>query len=85
MTISELIINWTEEERKRHANLIKECLEREQLLNDLEARTEASEEDLARNWEHLFSGLTCLKGSLKRASHQMENIYFRWTNPQGKA
>jgi hypothetical protein len=85
MTISELIINWTERERKQHANLIMECLEREHLLSDLKGKTEAYEEDLVKTFENLFSGLTYLRGSVNKASSQMENIYFRWTNPQGNA
>ncbi len=85
MTISELIINWTEGERKQHANLIKECLEREQLLNDLSSKTEAMEEDLVKRFEHLFSGLMYLKGSMNKASDHMENIYLRWTSPQGNS
>jgi hypothetical protein len=85
MTISELINNWTEEERKQHANLIMECLQREQLINDLEARTGACGEDLAKNWEHLSSGLSRLWRNVNRTSGQMENIYLRWTNPQANA
>jgi len=85
MTISDLIIDWTEGERKQHANLIMECLEREQILNDLKGKTEAYEEDLVKTFEHLFSGLTYLRGCVNKASNHMENIHFRWTNPQGNA
>jgi hypothetical protein len=83
MTVSEIIVDWTEEERKKHRNLIMECLEREQRLNDLDAKIEASGEDLVKSWEHLISGLTYLRGNVNNASDRMENIYLRWTNPHG--
>ncbi len=85
MTISELIINWTEGERKQHANLITECLEREQHLKDLRSKTEGMEEDLLKRFEHLFSGLTHLERDINKASNKMENIYLCWAKPQGNS
>jgi hypothetical protein len=85
MTVSEIIINWTEEERKQHANLIMECLEREKLLNDLKGKIEASEKDLTKNLDQLLSGLSQLSQTVNKTSDQMENIYFHLVKAQGNA
>ena len=85
MTVSETIMNWTEEERKQHANLIMECLEREQLLNDLKGKMEASEKDLTKNLDQLLSGLSELSQTVNKTSDQMENIHFHLVKAQGNA
>ena len=85
MSVSELIMNWTEEERKQHTNLIMECLERERLLNDLKGKIEASEKDLIKNLDQLLSGLSQLSQSVNKTSDQMENIYLYLTKAQGNA
>jgi len=88
MSVSELIMNWTEEERKQHTNLIMECLERERLLNDLKGKIEASEKDLIKNLDRLLSGLSQLSQlsqSVNKTSDQMENIYLYLTKAQGNA
>jgi len=85
MTISELIINWTEEERKQHANLIMECLEREKLLKDLKGKIEASEKDLIKNLDQLLMGLSQLSQSADKISDQMQNIYLHMSKGQGNA
>ena len=85
MTVSEIIMNWTEEERKQHANLIMECLEREQLLNDLKGKIEASEKDLTKNLDQLLSGLSQLSQAVNKTADQMENIYFHLAKAQGNA
>ena len=85
MTVSEIIMNWTEEERKQHANLIMECLEREQLLNDLKGKIEASEKDLTKNLDQLLSGLGQLSQTVNKTSDQMENLYLHLVKAQGNA
>jgi len=85
MTVSETIMNWTEEERKQHANLIMECLEREQLLNDLKGKIEASEKDLTKNLDQLLSGLSQLSQTVNKTSDQMEDLYLHLVTAQGNA
>jgi phage shock protein A len=85
MTVSELIMNWTEEERKQHTNLIMECLEREQLLNDLKGKIEASEKDLIKIFDQLLSGLSQLSQSVNQIFDKMENIYLYLAKAQGNA
>ena len=85
MTVSETIMNWTEEERKQHANLIMECLEREQLLNDLKGKMEASEKDLTKNLDQLLSGLSQLSQTVNKTSDQMEDLYLHLVTAQGNA
>ena len=85
MTVSETIMNWTEEERKQQANLIMECLEREQLLNDLKGKIEASEKDLTKNLDQLLSGLSQLSQTVNKTSDQMEDLYLHLVTAQGNA
>lgn len=85
MTVSETIMNWTEEERKQQANLIMECLERERLLNDLKGKMEASEKDLTKNLDQLLSGLSQLSQTVNKTSDQMEDLYLHLVTAQGNA
>jgi len=85
MTVSETIMNWTEEERKQQANLIMECLERERLLNDLKGKMEASEKDLTKNLDQLLSGLSQLSQTVNKTSDQMEDLYLHLVKAQGNA
>jgi phage shock protein A len=78
-------MNWTEEERKQHTNLIMECLEREQLLNDLKGKIEASEKDLIKIFDQLLSGLSQLSQSVNQIFDKMENIYLYLAKAQGNA
>jgi hypothetical protein len=83
MTVSELIMNWTEEERRQHANLIIECLEREELLKDLKGKIEASEKGLIKNLEHLLTGLSQLSRDANKIADHIENIYLHLAKGQG--
>jgi hypothetical protein len=85
MTVSELINNWSEEERKQHEDLIMECLEREQLLNALKGRIEATEEALTKSLDQMLSGLSQLYLNIHKTSEQMENIYLHLAKAQGNA
>ena len=85
MRVSELIETWTEEERNQHSNLIKECLEREQFLNDLKGKIEASERDLTKNLDQLLSRLGQLSQTVNETADQMENIYLHLVKAQGNA
>ena len=85
MRVSDLIKTWTEEERNQHSNLIKECLAREQLLNDLKGKIEASEKDLTKNLDQLLSRLSQLSQSVNETADQMENIYLHLVKAQGNA
>ena len=85
MRVSELIMNWTEEERKQHADLIMECLEREQVLDGLKGKLEASEKELMKNLDQLLSGLSRLSQNVNQTADQMENIYLHLVKAQGNA
>ena len=85
MRVSELIMNWTEEERKQHADLIMECLEREQVLDGLKGKLEASEKELMKNLDQLLSGLSRLSQNVNQTADQMENIYLHLAKAQGNA
>jgi hypothetical protein len=85
MTVSELIMSWTEEERKQHADLIVECLEREKLLNDLKGKIEASEKDLTKNLDQLLTGLSQISQDVNKICDQMQDIYLHLAKGQGNA
>ncbi len=50
MKVSELIATWTEEERGQFADLIAECLQREQRLNLIGENMRSNEKELAKAW-----------------------------------
>jgi len=85
MTVLELIAGWTEDERKQHADLITECLKREQFLNSLRVKMKESEKELRSNLGHLLSGLTELRQTVNTNAEQIRDIYFRLARPQGNA
>ncbi len=85
MTVSELIANWTEEERKQHADLIVDCLKREQLLICLSGRIRASEEELKRRLDRLLSGLNQLAELINASEDRWQNIYLYLVKAKGNA
>ncbi len=84
MTVSELIANWTEEERKQHADLIAECLKREQFLNSLRGKIKASEEELKKSVEHLW-GLNHLIEIVNLNEDRWQTIYLHLAKGKGNA
>lgn len=85
MTVVELISNWTEEERRQHAALITECLQRELFLNDLRGRMSYVEKQLAQNLKSLSEGLDRLARNVDQHAHQMEDLYLRLVKPKAIA
>ena len=75
MKVLELPSRWSEEERKRHANLITECLNREKLLTGIEERSRGAEAELAKNLDLLLSGLRKLAQKINQNADQIEDIY----------
>jgi hypothetical protein len=84
MTVAELIANWTEEERKQHADLIAECLKREQFLNSLRERIQASEEELKKSVEHLW-GLNHLIEIVNLNEDRWRTLYLYLAKGKGNA
>ncbi len=85
MTVLELISSWTEDERTQHAELIVECLKREELLNDLRGKMRRSEVELDQNLDRLLSGLSDLASSVNANADQIGNLYLRLVKAQGNA
>jgi hypothetical protein len=85
MTVLELISSWTEEERRQHADLIEECLKREEELNDLRVEIRRAEAELDLNLDRLLLGLSDLALSVNTNADQIGNLYLRLVKPQGNA
>lgn len=85
MMVSELIANWTEEERKQHADLIVDCLKREQFLVGLSGRIRASEEELKKSLDRLLSGLNNLAEIINANEDQWQNVYLYLAKGKGNA
>jgi hypothetical protein len=85
MTVLELISRWTEDERRQHADLIEECLKREEGLSELRGKIRKSEEELGQNLDRLLSGLSDLAQAVNTNADHIGNIYLRLVRPQGNA
>jgi hypothetical protein len=85
MTVLEIISKWTEEERRQHADLIMECLDREQLLNGLKGRIRKSEIELTENLDALFLNLRKLARTVDVTADQIQDIYFYLAKGKGNA
>ncbi len=85
MTVLELISRWSEEERRNHAVLIEECLNREKLLTGIEEKSLGAEAGLAKNLDLLLSGLRRLSRRINQNADQMEEIYLRMAKGKGNA
>jgi hypothetical protein len=85
MTVLELISGWTEDERRQHADLIEECLKREEELNGLRVKIRRSEAELDRNLDRLLSGLSDLAQAVNTNADHIGNIYLRLVTSQGNA
>ena len=85
MTVLELISRWTEDERRQHADLIAECLKREEDLSEFRGKIRKSEEELDQNLGRLLSGLSDLASSVNANADQIGNLYLRLVKAQGNA
>jgi hypothetical protein len=85
MTVLELISGWTEDERRQHEELIGECLNREEVLNDLRGKIRRSENELDQTLDRLLSGLSDLAQVVNTNVDQIGNIYLRLVKAQGNA
>jgi hypothetical protein len=75
MTVLELISRWTPEERKRHMDLIRECLERERFLVENKRSLKRSEGELEQSLDLLLSRINNLAQTAKKNADQILNIY----------
>jgi len=85
MTVLELIAGWTEDERKQHADLISECLRREQFLSGLRMKIKESEQELKSSLDHLLSELINLRQTVNINADQIRDVYLRLAKAQGNA
>ena len=85
MTVLELVSRWSEDERKRHADLIRECLNREKFLARIAERSRGSERDLAENLDLLLSRLRQLNRIMNQKAGQIDDIYLRMAKGKGTA
>jgi hypothetical protein len=85
MTVLKLVSRWSEEERKDHADLIAECLNREKFLTDIKERFRGSERELAENLDLLLAQLRKLNRIVNQNSSQIDDIYLRVSKGQGNA
>ena len=70
MTVLELISTWTEEERGQHADLIAECLDREQMLNRIRGNRNNLVGDLDESLDRFACGLTRLAQTVTQKASQ---------------
>lgn len=85
MTVSELIATWTEEKRKQFADLIAECLQREQRLNLIRATMRSNEKELGKSTDYLISRLSQLSQGVQACNVYLQEIYLRVAKPKGSA
>jgi len=72
MTVLELISTWTEEEREQHADLIAECLDREEMLDRIRGNRGKLVEELARSLDRFACGLTRLTQTVNQKASQLQ-------------
>ena len=85
MTVAELIATWTEEEREQFADLVAECLQREQKLNLIRATMRSNEKELSKSTDHLISRLTQLSQGVQACNVYLQDLYLRVAKPKGSA
>ena len=85
VTVSEMIAGWTEEEREFFADLIAECMKREQFLNFLRGEMGKSEEELQKSLGQLVVGIKKLAYSVKYNLDQVQEIYLKLAKEKGTA
>jgi chromosome segregation ATPase len=77
-TVDELISEWTEEEREKLKDLIKECRERERRLIE---NSTACKENLTKMTEYLgalFLDLCALTNKAEKLEDELSGIYLNW-------
>jgi hypothetical protein len=85
VTVSEIIAAWTPEEREQFAELIAECMKREQFLNFLRVEMGKSEEELEKSLGQLIVGIDKLNFSVKYNLDQVQDIYLKLAKEKGTA
>ncbi|HSR13020.1 MAG TPA: hypothetical protein VLS90_16360 [Thermodesulfobacteriota bacterium] len=85
MTVNELIMSWTDEERRNHAELIDECLQREKLLLGIRGRIEAAEKELDQTLDRMVTNLTALAKIVEHNKDQLETTYLHLAAAKGNA
>ncbi len=85
MTVAELISNWTEEERKRHAALIEECLQREKFLLDVHRELRAAEKEMDKTLDTLLMSLSDLAHAVNEKRDQVQTLYLLLAKGEGNA
>ena len=85
MTVAELIATWTEEEREHFADLISECLQREQRLNLIRKSMRNNEKELGKSTDHLISRLSQLSQGVQACNVYLQEIYLKVAKPKGSA
>ena len=85
MKVSELIATWTEEEREQFADLIAECLQREQRLNLIGENMRSNEKELSKSTDHLISRLSQLSQGVQACNVYLQEIYLKIAKPKGSA
>ncbi len=83
MTVLELIASWTEEERRSHADLIAECLRREESVKGLNIR--AKQEELSTQVDKLVAGLEGLTLAVTEYGNSIESVYLGLMKAEGNA
>ena len=84
MTVLEVIMRLTPEEKRLLMDLILECLDRERFLMKMKRANERSEEELKQSFD-LLSRINNLAQAAKENADQILNIYLRLTKSQGNA
>ncbi len=85
MTVLELISSWTEEERKTHAGLIEECLQREKFLLGIGRELRAAEKEMDKSIDTLLMGLSDLAHAVNEKRDQVETLYLLLARGKGNA
>jgi hypothetical protein len=85
MTVSELISQWTEEERAQLADLIAECLEREKNLRLLHERMKRQQKEFGKNLDLLISRLAHLSRGVQACNTYLQEVYLKVAKPKGSA
>ena len=77
MTVLEVISSWTQEEQRRHADLILECLERERFLTEIKRSLKKSEEELKQSLDLFLSRINDLAQTARENANQLISTYLR--------
>ncbi len=73
--VKDVISTWTPEERKKFADLIKECFNRELMLDEISAHNAQAVSDLKEAETKLQSNLVELSNSFKSLRDNLSSLY----------